>query len=379
MINFYFPRKLVFGDNCYKDFIDYFITLKYKSVFIIADPNIKEPLEIVSKSLKTSGIEYQINTDVTQEPTVSTFNDILKIAESHSIDSVIGIGGGSVMDVAKLLAAMCFSGIEIESVFGNGKLLQRSLFLACMPTTAGTGSEVSPNSILLDEKESLKKEIISPFLVPDASYIDPVLTHTMPHNVTASTGIDALTHCIEAYTNKSSHPMTDLYALEGISLIFNNLYKAYNNGSDVDARREVALGSLYGGFCLGPVNTAAIHALAYPLGSEFKIPHGISNALLLPYILEFNLPYGTERYSAIAKKIGVKQGFSELDIAKQGIKLIADLCKDIGIPAKLSSFNISVEQVPFLAKSALSVERLLQNNLHPLNEQDIKEIYYKLF
>ncbi len=199
-------------------------------------------------------------------------------------------GGGSAMDVAKLVAALLDGRQQIGEVFGIGKLAGRSTPLACVPTTSGTGSEVSPIAIVQDSADGLKKGVISPYLVPDAAFVDPLLTLGMPPAVTASTGIDALTHCIEAYANRQAHPLVDTWALEGIRRIARSLPAAYADGRNVAARTDVALGSMYGGMCLGPVNTAAVHALAYPLGSDFGVAHGTSNAVLLEHVLEFNLP-----------------------------------------------------------------------------------------
>ncbi|MBE0654665.1 MAG: iron-containing alcohol dehydrogenase [Bacteroidales bacterium] len=374
-----FPKKLVFGDQSLNAFIKYFLPLGHRNVFLLADPNVRAPLEKLRAALTGARIKCIVNTGITHEPTVSEFEGILSEAESNRIDSVIGLGGGSVLDVAKLVSALCYSKMSVSNTFGSGNISARKLFLACLPTTAGTGSEVSPNSILLDESDQLKKGIVSPFLVPDATFVDPELTHSVPPAVTAATGIDALTHCIEAYANKNAHPLIDTFALQGIDLICHNLETACSNGKDSKARSAVALGSMYGGLCLGPVNTAAVHALAYPLGSEYKIAHGVSNALLLPHVLEFNLPAGVERYADIARIIGVKDGGSKYEMARKGIEKISGLCRNIGIPGTLAGFNVSREHVPSLAKSAISVQRLLKNNLREVSEKDAIEIYYKLF
>ncbi len=188
--------------------------------------------------------------------------------------------------------------------------------LVCLPTTAGTGAEVSPNAILLDEADELKKGVVSPHLVPDAAFVDPLLTISVPPAVTAATGLDALTHCIEAYANKFAHPIVDIYALQGIKLISANLVRAVRNGGDIEARAALSLGSLYGGLCLGPVNTAAVHALAYPLGGRFHIAHGVSNALLLPHVLRFNFSAAPERYAEISAALGVARNGSALTTAR---------------------------------------------------------------
>ena len=210
----------------------------------------------------------------------------------------------------------------------------RELPLVCLPTTAGTGAEVSPNAILLDEADELKKGVVSPHLVPDAAFVDPLLTISVPPAVTAATGLDALTHCIEAYANKFAHPIVDTYALQGIRLISANLVRAVRNGNDIEARAALALGSLYGGLCLGPVNTAAVHALAYPLGGRFHIAHGVSNALLLPHVLRFNFSAAPERYAEIAVALGVARNGSDLGTAEQGVEFLSQLIARLRRAAK---------------------------------------------
>jgi alcohol dehydrogenase class IV len=193
--------------------------------------------------------------------------------------------------------------------------------------------------------------------------------------VTAATGLDALTHCIEAYANKFAHPIVDAYALHGIKLISANLARAVRNGHDVEARTALALGSLYGGLCLGPVNTAAVHALAYPLGGKFHIAHGVSNALLLPHVLRFNFSAAPERYAEIAAALGVARNGSALSTAEHGVELLSQLSRDCGVPQKLSDLKISRAEIPGMAVAAMKVTRLLKNNLRPLTEMDATQIY----
>jgi len=279
------------------------------------------------------------------------------------------------MDVAKLVAGLLNTNQEIKDVVGNGILKERRTYLICMPTTSGTGSEVSPNAILLDEKDGSKQGIISPCLVPDGAYINPTLTISMPASVTAYTGIDALTHCIEAYINRFAHPMVDVLALEGIRLISHNLKKAVDNGQDIEARSKVAMGSVYGGMCLGPVNTAAVHALAYPLGSDFKIAHGISNALLLPYVMEYNCSAEQERHAEIALVMGADKGPTDYETALNGISFIKKLIKDCNLPARLSHIGIPYDAIIGMAKSAINIQRLLKNNVREITMENAKNIY----
>lgn len=305
------PGKIVFGEGSFDLLVQDLKVSGLKRLFILAVPFLKNEIEKKFKVLNENGITYLINSELNSEPSFSHFHQFMYEAIAFNPDGVIGIGGGSILDVAKLLAAMIGNDQKIDDVVGIGLLKKRDLFLACLPTTSGTGSEVSPNAILLDEADGMKKGIISPYLVPDASYIDPLLTVGMPPEISASSGMDALTHCLEAYTNRFSHPMVDLYALEGIRLISKNLLKVCRNGSDIQARTQLSLGSLYGGMRLGPVNTTAVHALSYPLGSKYKIAHGLANALLLPYVMEYNLSADIERFQMVALALVQKKNFQQ--------------------------------------------------------------------
>lgn len=373
------PSKLVFGNGSYNDFVSEFLELPYCNILIVADPNIRKMLSGFLKQLKQAGKSVQMFTEIPGEPTIGLFDELRDFAEKSSVEAVIGIGGGSVLDIAKLTAALSFTEFSVDDVIGTGKITHRLLFLACLPTTAGTGSEVSPNAILLDEKDNMKKGVISKFLIPDITYVDPELTHTVPPAVTASTGIDALTHCIEAYANKFAHPVTDKYATEGVQLIMGSLLDAYRDGKNVLAREKVALGSLYGGLCLGPVNTAAVHALAYPLGGEYHIPHGISNAILLPHVMRNNLPEAAEKYAKLGSGHGGENSVYVKKKALNFIDKVDQLCRDLDIPDKLSSFNVPEEDINSLTDTALTVERLLKNNMRRFSAEEISTIYKQLY
>ncbi|MFC2137129.1 iron-containing alcohol dehydrogenase [Bacteroidota bacterium] len=370
-----YPKRLVIGLNSLDQMAEDFVALGLLRFFIITVPYIIDRFNPVFDYLKSKGILINVDISEDREPTFSDFEKVISNAKEFKADCVAGIGGGSIMDVAKIVAALLYTETKIKDVVGNGLLKKRQTHLICIPTTSGTGSEVSPNSILLDENDRLKKGIISPYLVPDSVYVDPVLTTSLPPEITAYTGIDALTHCIEAFVNKNSHPYIDNIALEGINLISHNLKKAFNNGDDLEARSKLALGSIYGGMCLGPVNTAAVHALAYPLGSEFNIPHGLSNALLLPYVMEFNLEADIKRYAKIALTMGAKKGETEYKTALNGILHVKKLINDCKLPSKLSAIGIPSNAINRMAKSAMNINRLLKNNIREITLNDAINIY----
>ncbi|MCW3835636.1 iron-containing alcohol dehydrogenase [Sphingomonas canadensis] len=349
------------------------------SVCIVTTPPTRGHAERLALDIRREGGRVVIWDDCLQEPARRDLDNVLAIARHAGVDAVIGLGGGSAMDLAKLVAALLDGTQDIEEISGVDRLKGRSAWLACIPTTAGTGSEVSPIAIVLDEDALLKKGVVSPHLVPDAAYVDPLLMLSMPPAVTASTGLDALTHCIEAFANRYAHPMIDTLAIEGIRLIAASLLDAVRDGEDLDARTAMARGSLYGGLCLGPVNTAAVHALAYPLGGEFHIAHGISNALLLPHVLAFNLPAATERYALVAEALGCDPAGSREAVARRGLDRVRRLSEDCGIPLKLSLHGVTRDSIPRMADGAMTVTRLLERNVREVHREDAIRIYEEAY
>jgi alcohol dehydrogenase class IV len=364
--------RLVFGSDAMQCASAHLQSLGVQRPFILTTPVHRE----LAQQLHAQAI---IDCSISAEPTVAQFESLLSAARAAGADAVAGLGGGSVLDTAKLVAALLDSKQTVQQCFGSGNLQPRTTPLLCIPTTAGTGSEVSPNAILLDEETASKKAVISPWLVPDAAFVDPALTITVPAHVTAATGLDALTHCIEAYANNFAHPLVDTWALDGIRHIAAHLATAVHEPRNLEARTHVALGSLYGGLCLGPVNTAAVHALSYPLGSRFHIPHGHANAILLPHVLRFNIPAAPERYTAIALAMGARSTEDAVSTAQAGLCRLWELIDKTGLEMRLSALRISRAELPTLAAEGLAVTRLMRNNPRPMTQQDAEAIYQAAF
>lgn len=369
------PRQLVFGNGCSEQIVHDIPGLGLKRAMIVTSAPVHGLVLPLCEKLKERGIQVTVSNVLDREPTLEMAASGIETCRSTGADAVVGVGGGSVLDLAKLIAALCDGRQKLTEVFGIDKLHSRSLYLACMPTTAGTGSEVSPNAIILDPADQSKKAVVSRHLVPDAAYIDPLLTRTVPPAVTAATGMDALVHCIEAYANRFAHVITDHYALEGIRLIASNLKKACDNGLDITARANLALGSMYGGLCLGPVNTGGVHALAYPLGGKYHIPHGVSNAVLLRHVMRYNMQAAPKRYAAIAAALGAENRKNERETAQAGLDIIGRLSDACQIPAKISEIGIPFADLEEMAKSAMTVTRLLNNNLRQITYEDALAIY----
>lgn len=369
------PNKISFGKGSSSRVVEDLHSEGYKRIFIVAFPGAATLILTIIKGFEKNNMEVEVNYAIDKEPDSDLFNKVFDHAHGFSPDAVVGFGGGSVMDTAKLIAALLFNYQSPFDLCGLDKLKKRHVELVCIPTTSGTGSEVSPNAILIDTTDNKKKAVISPVLIPDKVYIDPELTVTLSPFLTAITGLDALCHCIEGYTNKYSHPMVDIYALEGIRLIGRNLLKVVDSPDDLEAREAMSLGSYYGGLCLGPVNTTAVHALAYPLGSEYHISHGLANAVLLPHVMRFNYNFAIKRYAEVATAIGAKVCDTEAETALEGIEIISDIIKMCRIPSSLRELNIPESSIPDLAKSALTVQRLLMNNIRDVNLPDAINIY----
>lgn len=363
------PPQISFGTGCALPALVAFVrAAASRRVFLLTSPSVLPQASLLADALRAESATVEIATGVPPEPTTACAEKIRAAARAFAPDLVLAVGGGSVLDVAKLVAALHDRPEPISAFYGINVLAGRRTALVCVPTTAGTGSEVSPNALLLDDATVAKKAVISPALVPDAAIIDPALMVSLPPALTATTGLDALAHCLETYANLSAHPAVDLHSLEGVRLIGAHLARAVGDGSDLEARSAVALGSLYGGLGLGPVNTTGVHALAYPLGGEFHLAHGLSIALLLPHVVRFNLSALPARHAALADALGAASVEALPDRLE---KLVADC----GIKGGLAAHGIPREALPRIADAGLGVTRLLKNNPREITRPDALRIY----
>jgi alcohol dehydrogenase class IV len=292
------------------------------------------------------------------------------------VDLVIGFGGGSAIDIAKSAAIMATNEAPIAGYFGIDLIPKPGLPTVMVPTTAGTGSEVTPIAILSDEGEKLKKGIVSPYLFPSIAILDPELTLGLPPNITASTGMDALIHAIEAYTSVNATDMTDILAFRAMELVYHNIRTAYANGNNLPARSSMMEGSLLAGMAFANAGVTAVHAFAYPIGAEFHIPHGVANTLMLPHVMRFNLLGNLSKFADISEAFDLSiEGMDELQTAEMFVEAIERLAKDLRVPKNLSEFGISEKDVPVLAEGVMKVTRLLANNPRVINLEDAVEIY----
>lgn len=333
-----------------------------------------ESASVVEAALRARGIEVAVYQGVTREPTFGIIEDATAAARDFGPDAVVAIGGGAVMDTAKLAATLHNNPREIREVLA-GDVPKRNTFLVTMPTTAGAGSEVSHGSVLYDEAAKVKTGIAHHYLMPDACYIDPLFAVSAPPSVTAGSGFDALSHCIEGYASKNAHPMADVYSKQGIELIGANLARAVKCGGDVGARGAMALGSMFAGKSLVLVNTNAVHALAYPVTGRYLVPHGVANAMLLAEVMEFNLTAAPERFAEIALALGAQRGSSVLETAQRGLQRVRELARECELPRGLSELGVPESDLMSMAEEAVGMERLMKNNVRAMTAAEAAEIY----
>ncbi len=363
--------------GCARDCVEILPQRGAKRVLLVTSKSVRSQIEFLVDALKAAKIGVAECRPVPAEPTLKFFETILEETRAERIDSVLGIGGGSAMDVAKLIAAFAGSGQRVKEAFGVDQLRGRGLFVACLPTTAGTGSEVSPVAVLL-RGGGIEEEHRQP--APGAGRggdrPDVDVIGAAGCDGGDGTGCSALHRGIREQIRAPDHGQF-CAARDQI-----DLGKSLSRGpgrQQYRCARGGDAGKLLRGLCLGPVGTAAVHALSYPLGGRFRIAHGISNAVLLPEVLRFNLSSGAERYAQIAAAAGIERDGYALGTAQQGIERFAKLSRDCGAPQRLSELKIPREAIPAMAKSALQVQRLLKNNLRPLTEFDAIQIYEATF
>jgi alcohol dehydrogenase class IV len=326
--------------------------------------------------LIAGGCELTVFDGVEADPPAHVIEQAVALCRDKRIELVISIGGGSALDTAKLVAYLAKTPDRLDDIYGVGLAKGERLPLLLVPTTAGTGSEVTPIAIVTTPTTE-KKGVVSPRLLPDWAILDPELTLGLPAHVTAATGIDAMVHAIEAYTSKhKKNPMSDQLARQALALLSANVRAVCVDGSNLEARSQMLLGSMLAGMAFANSPVAAVHALAYPIGAIFHVPHGLSNALVLPHVLEFNLPMAEALYAELAEI--VKPGLrvtSQRDRARAFIDEMISVGRDCAVPASLSAVGIGQDDLKKLAEDAMKQTRLLVNNPRPLTFEDAYAIY----
>ncbi|WP_037313901.1 iron-containing alcohol dehydrogenase [Ruegeria halocynthiae] len=349
-------------------------------VLFVTDPGIMK-LGLAAdaiENLRACGLDVVIYDQVQADPKAASVLEAVALAKQHVVSCVVGFGGGSSMDVAKMIALLANTDQPLDDMYGVNQARGTRLPLVLVPTTAGTGSEVTAVSILTTGTDE-KKGVVSPILLPDIAVLDAKLTLGLPPHITAATGVDAMVHAIEAYTSRSpnSNPISRVLAKQALAMLGSGIRQAVMNGSDRQAREQMLLGSMLAGQAFANAPVAAVHALAYPVGSLFHVPHGLSNALVLEAVMRFNAPDCGAEYAELAPLV-----FPDIDITRDAqtisaefIERLGQLNVELGLARGLQQVGITASDIPRLATDAMNQTRLLVNNPRTLKQEDAARIY----
>ena len=352
-----------------------------KAVIVFTDKGIRSTglLELLTKQLDEIHAEYRIFDDLKPEPSYADVEEVLAQVDDFDGDFVVALGGGSVMDAAKLTAILKNAPYTIRDLLSDPTIAQKQIRSAMIPTTCGTGAEATCNAIVAVPEEQSKKGIVNDNMIPDYVILDAQMIRKLPKQIVAATGVDALAHTVECYTSRKATPLSDTYALAGAKLIFGSIRQAYENPDDMEAKNRMLLGAFYGGVAITASGTTAVHALSYPLGGKYHIAHGVSNAILFAHVMEFNKDACEQRLAELCDAIHPSYvSRSSEERAQYVIDEIKDIVKTTQIPTDLEQFGVKLEDLDFLVDAGSKQTRLLVNNRKELSLDDIREIYLKV-
>lgn len=375
------PSCMYAGEGSIEKVKDIVAKEQVKSVIVFTDKGIRATglLDILIKQLEEIQVRYKVFDDLKPEPAYTDVEEVLAQVDSFEGDFVVALGGGSVMDTAKLTTVLKNAPYTIRDLLQDPTLAEKQMKSLMIPTTCGTGSEATCNAIVAIPEEQSKKGIVNDNMIPDYVILDAQMIRKLPKAIVAATGVDALAHVVECYTSKKATPLSDTYALAGAKLIFENIRKAYDCPEDMDAKNKMMLGAYYGGVAITASGTTAVHALSYPLGGKYHIPHGVSNAILFAHVMEFNKEACEKELAELCDAIHpAYAGKEAAEKAQYVIDEIADIVKVTNIPDDLKEFGVQPEDLDFLTDAGSKQTRLLVNNRRELSVEDIRSIYLKV-
>ncbi len=352
-----------------------------KSIIVFTDKGIRATglLDVLTAQLDELSVNYKVFDDLKPEPAYTDVEQVLAQVEDFGGDFVAALGGGSVMDAAKLVTVLKNAPYTIRDLLRDPSMAEKHLKSVMIPTTCGTGAEATCNAIVAIPEEQSKKGIVNDNMIPDYVILDAQMIRRLPKSIIAATGVDALAHVVECYTSKKATPLSDTYALAGAKLIFDHIQRAYDNPEDMEAKSSLQLGAYYGGVAITASGTTAVHALSYPLGGKYHIAHGVSNAILFAHVMEFNKEACQEQLAGLCDAVNPKMSEeSTQEKAQYIIDRIVQIVKETNIPTDLKQFGVQAEDLEFLVDAGSRQTRLLVNNRRELSLEDIREIYKKV-
>lgn len=369
--------EIIFGFGAISQTGESVLRLGAKKLFIVTDQGLIEAgwVEQVLKHLDEVKLDYEVWSNITSNPKDYEVMEGAKLYLKSECDAIAAVGGGSAIDAAKAIAVLTANGGEPKDFEGINKITKPLPPMVMIPSTGGSGSEVSQFAIIVDSKRKIKMTIISKSLVPDIAIIDPYLLYTKDARLTASTGVDALCHAIESYVSLAATPLTDVHALYAVQLIANNLRESVACRTNLNAKKAMAMASLQAGLAFSNAILGAAHAMTHQIDGLLDSHHGETNSILLPIVMEYNLMACVERYAKVAEALGIKtEGISRLKAAEKAIRWVKKLFEDIGTPKKLSDLGLTEDLIPQLAENALK-DACLVTNPRDVEKKDLINLY----
>jgi len=379
---FYSPTKVTIGLNAASQAASEARQFGGAKVLIVTDPGVVQAdlIKPVELSFRSDDVGYVVYDGVEPEPPARVIDRGAEIFKSEGCDLVLGLGGGSSLDVAKGISIMAANKGKILDYCGMDQVPQKGAPMILMPTTAGTGSEVTRVLVLTDEEQNTKNVVFSPYVLANAAIIDPLLTVSMPPTVTADTGMDAMVHAIETYVSMNATVFSDILAERAIALIAENLPIAWAKGANIQARCNMSLAATLAGMAFGSGGLGAVHALAYPLGTEYHMTHGRTNAIMLPHVMRYNLAGNPVKYGRIAELMGRDtDSFTALEAAELAVEAVEDLLDAINVSCRIKDYGIAEADLPKLAAGGMKQARLFVPNPRDLKEEDVVSIYKEAY
>ncbi len=369
--------RVVYGFGCLEELESEIKRLHGSRILVITDPGIKAAglLDPIAKVLDRAQFSSRVFAEVEPDPSIEVVLKSVETAKAFQPDLIVGVGGGSSLDISKATSILLTNPGSVYDYLGMDLVPAPGVPLVLIPTTAGTGSEVTSISVLSDSRDNVKKAVVSPHLFARCVMLDPQLTLGLPPHITARTGMDALVHAIESFTGIRATVFTDTLNLQAIRMIAGNLRRAYANGDDRQARENMLYASCIAGMAFSNTQNGLAHALALAIGGRFHLPHGLLTAFICPWVMEYNLLAAPEKFKQIARAFGENlDGMPDLDGARLAVKAVRGLLDDLGISYKLSSYNVPTDAIPALAKATMGATRLISNNPRKPSEQDVQRL-----
>lgn len=380
--NIKMPHAVYGGENSLENITSILKASQVKRVALFTDKGVEDCglLSLAEEAIKAAEAEYYVLNDLPAEPAYTAVQKLVDQFKASGADMIVACGGGSVMDAAKLASILVTNDYGVKELLDDPGRARKCVPIILIPTTAGTGAEVTPNAIVGVPEKELKIGIVNENMIADYVILDARMIKNLPRKIAAATGVDALAHCIECYTSNKANTFSDLYALEGLDLIFNNIISACDDPEAMEAKNRMQIAAYYGGLAITASGTTAVHALSYPLGGKYHISHGVSNAIMLAPVMRFNEPVCREKFAAIYDRC-VHTGNSCTTVEEKSAYILAwmeKIVKELDIPADLKAFGVTAKDLDGLVEAGMQVQRLLVNNMREVTPNDARALYQEI-